>query len=53
MESWGLLARRHELRVPARLWNAPNEAVAAYLRSLFQADGYVTVQGGSGRWPSL
>jgi adenosylcobalamin-dependent ribonucleoside-diphosphate reductase len=49
VESWGLLARRHELRVPARLWNAPNQAVAAYLRSVFQADGYVTVQGGSGR----
>jgi ribonucleoside-diphosphate reductase alpha chain len=49
VESWGLLARRHELRVPTRLWNAPNEAVAAYLRSVFQADGYVTVQGGSGR----
>ncbi|HEX6675641.1 MAG TPA: vitamin B12-dependent ribonucleotide reductase, partial [Actinomycetes bacterium] len=48
-ESWGLLGRRHDLRVPARLWNAPNEAVAAYLRSVFQADGYVTVQGGSGR----
>jgi ribonucleoside-diphosphate reductase alpha chain len=49
VESWGLLARRHDLRVPPRLWNAPNEAVAAYLRSIFQADGYVTVQGGSGR----
>src|SRR6266704_5927367 len=49
VESWGLLARRHELRVPMRLWNAPNEAVAAYLRSIFQADGYVTVRGGSGR----
>jgi ribonucleoside-diphosphate reductase alpha chain len=49
VESWGLLDRRHELRVPARLWNAPNQAVAAYLRSVFQADGYVTVQGGSGR----
>ena len=48
VESWGLLARRHELRVPMRLWSAPNEAVAAYLRSVFQADGYVTVQGGSG-----
>ena len=35
--------------MPARLWNTPNEAVAAYLRSIFQADGYVTVQGGSGR----
>ena len=49
VESWGLLGRRHDLRVPARLWNAPNEAVAAYLRSIFQADGYVTVQDGSGR----
>ncbi|HJU02457.1 MAG TPA: vitamin B12-dependent ribonucleotide reductase [Actinomycetes bacterium] len=49
VESWGLLARRHDLRVPARLWNGSNEAVAAYLRSIFQADGYVTVQGGSGR----
>ena len=49
VESWGLLGRRHDLRVPARLWNASNEAAAAYLRSLFQADGYVTVQGGSGR----
>jgi ribonucleotide reductase alpha subunit len=49
VESWGLLARRHELRVPSRLWNASNETVAAYLRSVFQADGYVTVQGGSGR----
>jgi ribonucleoside-diphosphate reductase alpha chain len=47
VESWGLLARRHEMRVPTRLWNAPNEAVAAYLRSVFQADGYVTVRGGS------
>jgi ribonucleoside-diphosphate reductase alpha chain len=48
VESWGLPARRHELRVPDRLWNASNDAVAAYLRSVFQADGYVTVQGGSG-----
>jgi ribonucleotide reductase alpha subunit len=49
VESWDLLARGHELRVPARLWTASNEAVAAYLRSVFQADGYVTVQGGSSR----
>ncbi len=48
VESWGLLDRRHEMRVPARLWNASNEAVVAYLRSVFQADGYVTVRGGSG-----
>jgi ribonucleotide reductase alpha subunit len=49
VEAWGLMARRHELRVPTRLWTASNEAVAAYLRSVFQADGYVTVQGGSSR----
>jgi len=49
VEAWGLMARRHDLRVPARLWTASNEVVAAYLRSVFQADGYVTVQGGSSR----
>jgi ribonucleoside-diphosphate reductase alpha chain len=49
VEAWDLLARRHDLRVPARLWTAPNEVVAAYLRSVFQADGYVTAQGGSSR----
>ena len=49
VEAWGLMARRHDLRVPTRLWTASNEVVAAYLRSVFQADGYVTVQGGSSR----
>jgi ribonucleoside-diphosphate reductase alpha chain len=49
VEAWDLLARRHDLRVPARLWTASNEVVAAYLRSVFQADGSVTVQGGSSR----
>jgi ribonucleoside-diphosphate reductase alpha chain len=49
VEAWDLMARRQALRVPARLWTAPNEVVAAYLRSVFQADGYVTVQGGSSR----
>jgi ribonucleoside-diphosphate reductase alpha chain len=49
VEAWGLMARRHDLRVPARLWTASNEVVAAYLRSVFQADGYVTVQGGLSR----
>ena len=49
VEAWGLLARRHEMRVPSQLWTASNETVAAYLRSVFQADGYVTVQGGSSR----
>jgi ribonucleoside-diphosphate reductase alpha chain len=49
VDAWDLMARRHDLRVPARLWTAPNEVVAAYLRSVFQADGYVTMQGGSSR----
>jgi ribonucleoside-diphosphate reductase alpha chain len=49
VEAWGLTARRHDMRVPARMWTAPNEAVSAYLRSVFQADGYVTVQGRSSR----
>jgi ribonucleoside-diphosphate reductase alpha chain len=49
VEAWGLMDRRHDLRVPARLWTASNEVVAAYLRSVFQADGYVTAQGGSSR----
>src|SRR4029453_17403619 len=49
VESWDLLARGHELRMPARLWTASNDAAPASLRSVFQADGYVTVQGGSSR----
>src|SRR5262245_47839417 len=49
VEAWGLMARQHDMRVPDRLWTASNEVVAAYLRSVFQADGYVTVQGGSSR----
>jgi len=44
VERWGLLARGTELRVPERLWTASRDAIAAYLRSVFQADGYVTVR---------
>ncbi len=43
VESWELLARGTEIRVPSRLWTATHEEVCAYLRSIFQADGYVTV----------
>ncbi len=53
VESWGLLARGVEIRVPARLYSASHDEVAAYLRSIFQADGYVSVRrdhgGESGR----
>jgi ribonucleotide reductase alpha subunit len=41
VERWELLARGTEIRVPPRLWTASHDEIAAYLRSLFQADGYV------------
>ncbi len=44
IERWGLLARRHDMRVPEYLFTAPLPVVAAYLRSMFQAEGYVTVR---------
>jgi ribonucleoside-diphosphate reductase alpha chain len=44
VERWDLLARGTEIRVPQRLWTAPHEEIAAYLRSIFQADGYVSVR---------
>jgi ribonucleotide reductase alpha subunit len=49
VQAWDLTARRHDIRVPTRLWTAHDDVVAAYLRSVWQADGYVTLQGGSGR----
>ena len=39
-----LLARGTEIRVPTRLWTASHDEIAAYLRSVFQADGYVSVR---------
>ncbi|HTB49440.1 MAG TPA: vitamin B12-dependent ribonucleotide reductase [Solirubrobacteraceae bacterium] len=44
VESWGLLTRGTEIRVPARLFTASHDEIVAYLRSIFQADGYITVQ---------
>ncbi|MGH2838028.1 MAG: adenosylcobalamin-dependent ribonucleoside-diphosphate reductase, partial [Thermoleophilaceae bacterium] len=44
VDKWDLLRRGTELRVPERLWTASHDEIAAYLRSVFQADGYVTVQ---------
>jgi ribonucleoside-diphosphate reductase alpha chain len=44
VESWGLLARGVEIRVPERLYSASHDEVTAYLRSIFQADGYVSVR---------
>ena len=48
VEEWDLLPRGTEIRVPSRLWTATHDEVVAYLRSIFQADGYVTVRRDSG-----
>ncbi len=44
VERWDLLARGRSMRVPEQLRSAPLPVVAAYLRSMFQADGYVSVR---------
>ncbi|MDP3703804.1 MAG: vitamin B12-dependent ribonucleotide reductase [Candidatus Omnitrophota bacterium] len=43
VERYGLLRRGQELRIPEPLWTAPNDAAAAYVKSLFQSDGYAAV----------
>ncbi|MBI3648548.1 MAG: vitamin B12-dependent ribonucleotide reductase [Actinobacteria bacterium] len=48
-ERWGLHARSEDVGVPERLFTAPLPVAAAYLRSLFQAEGYVSVHGASVR----
>jgi ribonucleoside-diphosphate reductase alpha chain len=42
VERWGLLARGTDMEVPARLFTEALPVVAAYLRSIFQAEGYVS-----------
>ena len=44
VESWGLRARGTEMEVPARLFDAPLPVVRAYLRSVFQAEGFVSAR---------
>jgi ribonucleoside-diphosphate reductase alpha chain len=48
VERWELLARGTEIRVPQRLWTASLGEITAYLRSIFQADGYVSVRRDNG-----
>ena len=43
IERWGLRARGADMEVPERFFTAPLPVVAAYLRSIFQAEGYVRV----------
>ncbi len=44
VERWELSPRGIEIRVPTRLWTATHEEICAYLRSVFQADGYTSVR---------
>ena len=44
IEKWNLLARGTAMQVPPSLFHAPYAIVAAYLRSLFQAEGYVILR---------
>ena len=48
IDKWGLRARGVDLEVPERFFTAPLPVVAAYLRSIFQAEGYVRVHESSG-----
>ncbi len=48
VDRWGLRSRGADMEVPERLFAAPLPVVAAYLRSIFQTEGYVTVDGKSG-----
>ncbi len=41
---WNLLARGVDMEVPEHLFTAPLPVVAAYLKSIFQAEGYVAVR---------
>ncbi|HEX6471044.1 MAG TPA: vitamin B12-dependent ribonucleotide reductase, partial [Streptosporangiaceae bacterium] len=41
---WGLRARGVDMQVPSRLYVAPLPVVAAYLRSIFQAEGFVSAR---------
>jgi ribonucleotide reductase alpha subunit len=44
---WILLVRGTEMAVPERLFAAPLPVVAAYLRSIFQAEGFVSARASS------
>ncbi|MFG1951322.1 adenosylcobalamin-dependent ribonucleoside-diphosphate reductase [Micromonospora sp. NPDC048830] len=44
VEKWGLLTRGVDMEVPKPLLTAPLPVVAAYLRSIFQAEGYVSAR---------
>jgi ribonucleoside-diphosphate reductase alpha chain len=47
VERWGLMTRGTEMEVPASLFTAPLPVVVAYLRSIFQAEGFVSARASS------
>ncbi|MGH3482265.1 MAG: LAGLIDADG family homing endonuclease, partial [Nocardioidaceae bacterium] len=44
IDSWDLRTRGVDMEVPSRLFTAPLPIVAAYLRSVFQAEGFVSAR---------
>ena len=44
LEKWSLRVRGSAMTVPQHLYTAPLPVVSAYLRSLFQAEGYVSIR---------
>ncbi|MDQ3630362.1 MAG: hypothetical protein M3417_03610 [Actinomycetota bacterium] len=44
VERWGLLARGTDIRVPEQLFTASWDEIVSYLRSIFQADGWISVR---------
>ncbi|MEJ7794514.1 MAG: vitamin B12-dependent ribonucleotide reductase, partial [Nocardioides sp.] len=44
VDDWGLRPRGVDMIVPQRLYTAPLPVVAAYLRSVFQAEGFVSAR---------
>ena len=44
VNKYDLLNRRDNIRVPDILWKSGREAISAYLRSVFQAEGFVSIR---------
>ena len=44
VEKWGLMPRGSDMVVPPQLFTAPLPMAAAYLRSVFQAEGFVSAR---------
>jgi len=47
VEKWGLLQRGLDIEVPEILFTSSLDKIVAYLRSVYQAEGYATIQGSS------